>query len=77
LSAELNQFPSVPRAITVEEDEKEYRTWRCDGIEEPCGGTHVADTSEIGRVDVRADLAAGVLAVETTLLEKEATALAG
>jgi lysyl-tRNA synthetase, class II len=67
VEAKLNRFLEVPRAIQVDEDATGLRRWRCDGIEEPCGGTHVANTSEIGHVRIAATIADGTLSVETTL----------
>ncbi|WP_409299650.1 alanyl-tRNA editing protein [Pseudomonas sp. KCJK8993] len=49
----LNAFCAAGHAITTQADADQgpgYRWWRCGQWSIPCGGVHVANTQEIGRV---------------------------
>ncbi len=54
--------------INIWVDDSGYRHWDCDEIKMGCTGTHVKNTSEIGKIKVSyTQKAPGVVRVETTL----------
>jgi Ser-tRNA(Ala) deacylase AlaX len=57
----LNEFIAAGHAIVTSPDpEREgYRFWRCEQWVIPCGGTHPADTREIGTVQAELSLKRG------------------
>jgi len=67
-----NRFVAENKPITTWTDEKGRRHWLTEGLPEMfCGGTHVKNTSEIGRVAVRrgSKPGAGKERIEITLAE--------
>ncbi len=48
----VNKFLSEEHFITMEEQD-ESRFWKCEQWRMPCGGTHVKNTLEIGRVKLK------------------------
>jgi alanyl-tRNA synthetase len=66
---DTNAFLSEGHGIRVDEDDSSIRTWSCADIEMPCGGTHVRNTGEIGRVRLkRKNPGKGKERVETSLV---------
>jgi len=39
--------------LYADEDNPEYRHWKCEDIHYPCGGTHPKNTSEIGEISIK------------------------
>jgi alanyl-tRNA synthetase len=67
---EINAFLAEGHEITIEVAEDGIRTWRCEQIEDHCGGTHVRNTSEIGMIKLkRKNPGRGKERVETSLTE--------
>lgn len=67
---ETNVFLGEGHEIRIEPDpnQREFRIWKCAGIEMPCGGTHVKNTKEIGRIGLkRKNPGKGKERVETSL----------
>ncbi|RLG51251.1 MAG: alanyl-tRNA editing protein [Thermoproteota archaeon] len=67
-----NKFIAEGHEIRVETppDRPGFRVWRCAGIEMPCGGMHVKNTREIGRIRLkRRNPGRGVERVETYLVD--------
>jgi len=70
IEKEANQIISQGLEIKTEPDKKEAekRWWRCGKWGMPCGGTHVKNTSEIGKISLkRKNIGAGKERVEITL----------
>jgi alanyl-tRNA synthetase len=70
LEKEVNGFISDGHEIkTYEDSEKEgFRVWECGNMKMPCGGTHVKNTSEIGKICLkRKNLGAGKERIEVGL----------
>ena len=71
IEEKVNQMISQGLEIKTENDEKdpEKRWWRCNGKGMPCGGTHVRNTSEIGKIKLkRKNIGAGKERVEIALI---------
>lgn len=69
---ETNRFLSEGHevVITLDADKPWIRHWRCGPVEMLCAGTHVRNTSEIGRIKLkRKNPGRGVERVETSLRE--------
>jgi Ser-tRNA(Ala) deacylase AlaX len=65
---EINVFLAEGHEISIEVDDDGMRTWRCGPIEDHCGGAHVRNTSEIGRIKLkRKNPGRGKERVETSL----------
>lgn len=58
---QLNAFNAEGHAIRTDPDPERagFRHWRCEGWEIPCGGTHPANTREIGPVQAELSLKRG------------------
>ncbi len=70
---QCNQFISQGHAIETKPSEKnpEIREWTCEKIKMFCGGTHVKNTSEIGKIKLkRKNKGRGIERVETYLVEE-------
>lgn len=52
-----NEFIAADRPIVtgVDENRPGFRYWRCGDIDVLCGGTHVRNTKEIGKIRLRRD----------------------
>jgi Ser-tRNA(Ala) deacylase AlaX len=67
---DTNVFLANEHEISIEPDpdNQEIRIWKCAGLEMPCGGTHVKNTNEIGRIRLkRKNPGKGKERVETSL----------
>jgi alanyl-tRNA synthetase len=67
-----NKFLEEGHEITIDKDPDDpvIRIWRCVPVEMPCGGTHVRNTKEIGRINLkRKNPGKGVERVETSLAQ--------
>lgn len=67
-----NEYISVDRTVTVEDDkeEKGRRIWRCGDMEMPCGGSHVKNTGDIGKIRLnRKNIGSGKERIEIMLNE--------
>ncbi len=55
IEKEANEIISKSVEISCKPDEKnsEKRWWSCEKLKMPCGGTHVKNTSEIGRIKLK------------------------
>jgi alanyl-tRNA synthetase len=66
-----NSFMAEGHEIQIDSDPKQpgIRIWRCAEIKMPCGGTHVRNTEEIGRIGLkRKNPGKGKERVETSLI---------
>jgi alanyl-tRNA synthetase len=66
-----NEFLAEGHEIKIDPDpaQPHIRIWRCAEIEMPCGGTHVRNTMEIGRIRLkRKNPGRGTERVETSLM---------
>lgn len=69
----VNDLISKNLEITTwsSKEDPDYRFWKCGEIEEPCGGTHPKNTSEIGKVKLkRENPGSGKERVATRLVEE-------
>jgi alanyl-tRNA synthetase len=67
---DTNKFLTEGHPVTITEDDKGIRTWRCGPVEMHCAGTHVKNTSEIGLIQLkRKNPGRGEERVETSLRE--------
>jgi alanyl-tRNA synthetase len=72
VEARVNNFivEGHPIDITLDPDRPGWRIWRCGPMEMYCGGTHVRNTREIGRIRLRRrNPGRGIERVETLLAE--------
>lgn len=70
LQKKVDEFLSAPHEIKTYPDEKQPDRWwwECEGWKMPCGGTHVKNTSEIGKLVLkRKNLGKGKERIEITL----------
>ncbi|BDH46068.1 serine-tRNA(Ala) deacylase AlaX [Salmonella enterica subsp. enterica serovar Choleraesuis] len=69
LESQINDYIAAGHPVTFSV-ENGVRTWQCHGVEMPCCGTHVANISEIGRVQLsRKNKGKGVNRIETRLVD--------
>ena len=63
-----NKFIAGKKDIKIIVDDAGYRLWKCEDIEDGCGGTHVNNTKEIGKIKLkRVNLGKGKERIETYL----------
>lgn len=72
IEKDVNDFIEQGHGITTADDpEKEgFRWWYCENMKMPCGGTHVKNSKEIGKVRLRRkNLGTGKERIEVVLAE--------
>ena len=70
----VNEFIKQNHEITTwaDKNNSEFRYWKADKFEEPCGGTHPRNTKEIGNIKLkRKNYGKGIERIETTLDEEQ------
>lgn len=67
LENKVNEFIGREYDVLIEENAEGYRTWKCGPIYEGCGGTHVTNVREIGRVEISFTINGNNMVVETIL----------
>ena len=72
IEKDVNEFIEKGHEITTDDDpeNKEFRWWYCGDMKMPCGGTHVKNSKEIGKIKLkRKNLGTGKERIEVTLDE--------
>lgn len=68
LNKKVNDFIANYYSISINVDSNNYRLWKCENIQEGCGGTHVQNTKELGSIIINAKRAKGNIYIETKLI---------